>query len=159
MDINVAKTAEFFMAQNRQSRQNSGKVQNKSGQKQEAGRQVSGGKQASAGKTKGKQGTVTVGKRRFIFTDSSDIGKMLSSGKMEVDGVSIELSEEARQALEDAREKLIADRAAESERYVAEFNSYVAKQQSEAYEDMAEDMAKETERDQNARSIGDYSGL
>lgn len=25
--------------------------------------------------------------------------------------------------------------------------------------DMAEDMAKETERDQNARSIGDYSGL
>lgn len=145
MDINVAKTAEFFMAQNRQSRQNSGKVQNKSGQKQEAGRQVSGGKQASAGKTKGKQGTVTVGKRRFIFTDSSDIGKMLSSGKMEVDGVSIELSEEARQALEDAREKLIADRAAESERYVAEFNSYVAKQQSEAYEDMAEDMAKALE--------------
>ena len=102
MDINVAKTAELFMAQNRQSRQNSGKVQNKSGQKQEAGRQVSGGKQASAGKTKGKQGTVTVGKRRFIFTDSSDIGKMLSSGKMEVDGVSIELSEEARQALEDS---------------------------------------------------------
>lgn len=144
MDINVAQTAEFFMTQNKQSGQNPGKAQSRQKQ-QEAGKALSKGKQQNAGKAINKQGAITVGKRRFVFTDTSDIGKMLSSGKMEVDGVSIELSDEARQALEDAREKLIADRTAETERYAAEFNSYVAKQQSEAYEDMAEDMAKALE--------------
>lgn len=136
MDMNVTKAAEFFAVQNGQNRQTAGKIQNRQ-------------KQQDAGKTQSGQGQKNTGtvnlKRKYIFTNASDIGKMLSSGRMEVDGVSIELSEEAKQALEDAREKLIADRAAESERYAAEFNSYVAKQQSEAYEDMAEDMAKALE--------------
>lgn len=136
MDMNVTKAAELFAVQNGQKRQTAGKTQNRQ-------------KQQDAGKTQSGQGQKNTGtvnlKRKYIFTNASDIGKMLSSGRMEVDGVSIELSEEAKQALEDAREKLIAYRAAESERYVAEFNSYVAKQQSEAYEDMAEDMAKALE--------------
>ncbi|MDE6962114.1 MAG: hypothetical protein K2P30_00620 [Lachnospiraceae bacterium] len=141
MDINVTKTAEFFSTQNRQ---NTGKAQSR--QKQEnAGKPVPGSKRQTVGKTKDRQGPIAVGNRRFIITDSSDIGAMLSSGRMEVDGVSIELSEEAKLALEEAREKLIAERTAELERYTAEFNGYVAKQQSEAYEDMAEDMAKALE--------------
>lgn len=81
-------------------------------------------------------------KRSFVFTNSSDMGKALATGQVKVDGVSIDLSEEALQALREAREKFYADRDAETDRYVAEFNSYVAKQQNEAGEDMAEDMAK-----------------
>lgn len=81
-------------------------------------------------------------KRSFTFTNASDMGKALATGQVKVDGVSIDLSEEALQALREAREKFYADRDAETERYVAEFNSYVAKQQSEAGQDMAEDMAK-----------------
>ncbi len=81
-------------------------------------------------------------KKSFMFTNASDIGKALATGQVKVDGVSIDLSEEALQALREAREKFYADRDAETERYVAEFNSYVAKQQSEAGQDMAEDMAK-----------------
>lgn len=80
-----------------------------------------------------------------MFTNTSDIGKALASGRINVDGVSVELSEEAMEALEEAREKLYKDREAESARYVAEFNSYVARQQGEACEDMAEDMAKAME--------------
>ena len=81
-------------------------------------------------------------KRSFTFTNASDMGKALATGQVKVDGVSIDLSEEALEALREAREKFYADRDAETERYVAEFNSYVAKQQSEAGQDMAEDMAK-----------------
>ncbi len=81
-------------------------------------------------------------KRSFTFTNASDMGKALATGQVKVDGVSIDLSEEALQALREAREKFYADRDAETERYVAEFNSYVARQQSEAGQDMAEDMAK-----------------
>ena len=81
-------------------------------------------------------------KRSFTFTNASDMGKALVTGQVKVDGVSIDLSEEALEALREAREKFYADRDAETERYVAEFNSYVAKQQSEAGQDMAEDMAK-----------------
>lgn len=74
--------------------------------------------------------------------DASDIGRALQKGSINVDGVTIELSEDAQQALSDAREKLFADQEAECNRWVAEFNSYVAKQQGEVYEDVAEDMAK-----------------
>ena len=81
-------------------------------------------------------------KRSFVFTNASDMCKALATGQVKVDGVSIDLSEEALEALREAREKFYADRDAETERYVAEFNSYVAKQQSEAGQDMAEDMAK-----------------
>ncbi|MDE6663696.1 MAG: hypothetical protein K2K46_10195 [Lachnospiraceae bacterium] len=81
-------------------------------------------------------------KRSYTFTNATDMGKALATGQVKVDGVSIDLSEEALQALREAREKFYADRDAETERYVAEFNSYVAKQQSEAGQDMAEDMAK-----------------
>ena len=132
MGINGVNITDFFTAQNRQEQQSAGKA--KSRQEQE-----------NTEKAKAGQGQPVIGKRKFVFTNISDIGKMLSAGKMEVDGVSIELSEEAKQALEDAKEKLFNDREAESERYAAEFNSYVAKQQGEAYEDMAEDMAKAME--------------
>lgn len=81
-------------------------------------------------------------KKSFVFTNATDMGKALATGQVKVDGVSIDLSEEALEALREAREKFYADRDAETERYVAEFNSYVAKQQSEAGQDMAEDMAK-----------------
>jgi len=74
--------------------------------------------------------------------DASDIGRALKKGSINVDGVTIELSEEAQQALSDARDKLFADQEAECKRWVAEFNSYVAKQQGEVCEDIAEDMAK-----------------
>lgn len=74
--------------------------------------------------------------------NATDIGRALQSGSITADGVTIELSEEAQQALSDAREKLFADQEAECIRWAAEFNSYVAKQQGEVYEDMAEDMAK-----------------
>lgn len=84
-------------------------------------------------------------RKSIVFTNATDIGKALSSGSINVDGVSIELSEEAKQALMDARERLYADRDAEAERYAAEFNGYVAKQQAEACEDMSEDMAKAME--------------
>lgn len=83
-----------------------------------------------------------VGRRKVVFTNAADMGKALATKQINVDGVSINLSDEALQALYDAREKFYADREAERERYVAEFNSYVAKQQSEAAEDMSEDMAK-----------------
>lgn len=82
---------------------------------------------------------------RVVFTNASEIGKALSSRKVNVDGVTVELSDEALQALFDARDKFYAHRDAESERYMVEFNSYVAKQQSKAYEDAAEDMAKALE--------------
>lgn len=81
-------------------------------------------------------------KRSYTFTNATDMGKALATGQVKVDGVSIDLSEEALQALREARDKFYADRDAETERYVAEFNSYVAKQQSEAGQDMAENMAK-----------------
>lgn len=84
-------------------------------------------------------------RKSIVFTNATDIGKALASGSINVDGVSIELSEEAKQALMDAREQFYAHRDAEAERYAAEFNSYVAKQQKEAGEDMAEDMAKAME--------------
>lgn len=86
--------------------------------------------------------TQNAGQKTLLFTNAADMGKALATGQVSVDGVSIDLSEEALQALRDAREKFYADRDAETERYVAEFNSYVAKQQQEAGEDMAEDMAK-----------------
>lgn len=82
------------------------------------------------------------GRKSIVFTNATDIGKALATGQVSVDGVSIELSDEAMKALYDAREKFYADRDAETERYVAEFNKYAAKQQKEAAEDMAEDMAK-----------------
>lgn len=82
------------------------------------------------------------GRKKIVFTNAADMGKALATKRVSVDGVSIELSDEALQALYDAREKFYADRDAETERYVAEFNSYVAKQQQEAGQDMAEDMAK-----------------
>lgn len=82
---------------------------------------------------------------RVVFTNAADIGKALTSRKVNVDGATIELSDEALQALFDARDKFYADRDAERNRYVAEFNSYATKQQSEAMEDAAEDMAKALE--------------
>lgn len=85
------------------------------------------------------QGT---GRKKIVFTNATDMGKALATKQVSVDGVSIELSDEALQALYDAREKFYADRDAETERYVAEFNSYVAKQQQEAGQDIAEDTAK-----------------
>ena len=82
------------------------------------------------------------GRKSVVFTNSTDIGKALATRQVNVDGVSIDLSDEAMQALYDAREKFYADRDAETERYVAEINKYAAEQQKEAAEDMAEDMAK-----------------
>ncbi len=79
---------------------------------------------------------------RYVFTDMTSINKALDSGSMNVDGVSVELSDEAMKALYDAREKFYADREAERARYVAEFNSNVAKQQKDAGEEIAEDMSK-----------------
>ena len=81
-------------------------------------------------------------RKSIVFTNATDIGKALATRQVNVDGVSIELSDEAMQALYDARDKFYADRDAETERYVAEFNKYAAEQQKEASEDMAEDMAK-----------------
>ena len=86
--------------------------------------------------------TQNTGRKSVVFTNATDIGKALATGQVSVDGVSINLSDEAMQALYDAREKFYADRDAETERYVAEFNKYAAEQQKEAAEDMAEDMAK-----------------
>ncbi|MCH5253313.1 MAG: hypothetical protein J1F41_00190 [Lachnospiraceae bacterium] len=85
------------------------------------------------------------GKKSILFTNATDIGKALATGQVKVDGVTIDLSKEAMQALSDAREKFYADRDAETLRYVAEFNSYAAKAQSEAMEDISEDMAKALE--------------
>lgn len=82
------------------------------------------------------------GKRKVVFTNAADIGKALAAKAVKVDGVSVELSEESLQALYDAREKFYADRDAEAARYAAEFNAYASKQQKEASEDMAKDMAK-----------------
>lgn len=81
-------------------------------------------------------------RKSIVFTNATDIGKALATRQVNVDGVSIDLSDEAMQALYDARDKFYADRDAETERYVAEFNKYAAEQQKEAAEDMAEDMAK-----------------
>ncbi|MCH5256985.1 MAG: hypothetical protein J1D87_06800 [Lachnospiraceae bacterium] len=86
--------------------------------------------------------TQNTGRKSIVFTNATDIGKALATRQVSVDGVSIELSDEAMQALYDARDKFYADRDAETERYVAEFNKYAAEQQKEAAEDMAEDMAK-----------------
>ncbi|MCM1135699.1 MAG: hypothetical protein NC400_09005 [Clostridium sp.] len=123
MGISGVKTTEFFAAQNTQGKQSIQSAQNK----------------------QGAQGRQSLGRKSFVFTNTTDIGKALATGKINIDGVSVELSEEAMQALEEAREKFYKDRDAETERYVAEFNSYVAKQQGEAYEDMAQDMAKAME--------------
>lgn len=82
---------------------------------------------------------------RVVFTNAADLGKALASRKVNVDGVSVELSDEALQALFDARDKFYSDRDAERNRYFAELNGYAAKQQSEAMEDAAEDMAKALE--------------
>ena len=85
------------------------------------------------------------GRKSIIFTNAADMGKALATGQVRVDGVTIDLSEEAMQALYDAREKFYADRDAETLRYVAEFNGYAAKAQSEAMEDISADMAKAME--------------
>lgn len=85
------------------------------------------------------------GRKGIIFTNAADMGKALATGQVRVDGVTIDLSEEAMQALYDAREKFYADRDAETLRYVAEFNGYAAKAQSEAMEDISADMAKAME--------------
>lgn len=89
-----------------------------------------------------KQDAQDTARKKVVITNAADMGKAIATGTLKVDGVSVELSDEALQALYDAREKFYADRDAETERYVAEFNSYVAKQQGEAYQDMSEDMAK-----------------
>lgn len=81
-------------------------------------------------------------RKSIVFTNAADIGKALASNSVSVDGVTIELSDEARQALYDARDKFYSDRDAETERYVAEYNMYASRQQQEAMEDNAEDMAK-----------------
>lgn len=85
------------------------------------------------------------GRKSIIFTNAADMGKALATGQVRVDGVTIDLSKEAIQALYDAREKFYADRDAETLRYVAEFNGYAAKAQSEAMEDISADMAKAME--------------
>lgn len=87
-------------------------------------------------------GSQALDKKKILFTNAADMGKALANGSINVDGVSVDLSEEAIQALKEAREKFYSDRDAETERYVAEYNSHVAKQQQEAAEDMSEDMAK-----------------
>lgn len=84
-------------------------------------------------------------RKHIVFTNASDMGKALASGTVKVDGVTINLSEEALQALSKAREQFYTDRDAEAERYVAEFNSHVAQQQQEVSEDTAADMAKALE--------------
>lgn len=88
------------------------------------------------------QGNNNSVKKNIVFTNSSSINKALSTGKINVDGVSVDLSKEAMKALYEAREKLYADREAEALRYTAEYNVYAARQQKEASEDMSEDMAK-----------------
>ena len=89
---------------------------------------------------------------KIVFTSAAEIGKALAARKINVDGVTIELSDEAMQALSRERDQYLKDRDAENARYVAEFNSYVARQQAEAGQDMAEDMAKALE---TARRIAD----
>lgn len=84
-------------------------------------------------------------RRKIVLTNAADIGKTLTDGKITVDGVSIDLSEDALRALSEAKEQLYADRNAEANRYLAEFNKYAAKRQSEVSEDTTEDMAKALE--------------
>lgn len=81
-------------------------------------------------------------KKMKMTWNNADIGSVLQSGTISVDGVTIELSEEAKQALLDAREKLYKDQETEGNRWVAEFNSYVARQQREVYADAADDLSK-----------------
>lgn len=87
----------------------------------------------------------TGAKRSLVFTDAAQINQAISTGKVEVDGVSVELSEEVMQVLKDAREKWSRERAAEAQRYMMEYSSYAAKRQSEMSEDINADMAKALE--------------
>lgn len=80
-----------------------------------------------------------------VFSDARDIGKALASGKIQVEGVTVELSEDALNRLREARDQFYADRDAETERYVTELNGYAAMQQREACKDATEDMAKAME--------------
>ncbi|MCM1210457.1 MAG: hypothetical protein NC318_02525 [Blautia sp.] len=84
-------------------------------------------------------------RQKVVFTNGSHISKALADGKITVDGVSIDLSEDALRALSEAQDKLYADREAEAARYMAEFSSYAARRQQEMSEDTTEDMAKALE--------------
>lgn len=97
---------------------------------------------AAQNAAQGKQKPTTAS---VVFSDARDIGKALASGKIQVEGATVELSEEALNKLKEARDQFYADRDAETERYVTELNGYAAMQQREACQDAAEDMSKAME--------------
>ena len=106
---------------------------------------VEGIKTVNYGAAQKPQPQPSEGRRKLVFTSDAEIGKALETGTVTVDGVSVTLSDEARQALADARERLAEARETEALRYMMEYSSYAAKRQSEMTEDINEDMAKALE--------------
>ena len=77
-----------------------------------------------------------------VFTNSAQISRAIKKGSVEVNGVTVELSEEAIQALEKAQKEADEKRDNLMQQQVAEQNAAVAKQQAEAYEDYYMSQAK-----------------
>ena len=77
-----------------------------------------------------------------VFTNSAQITRALNKGSVEVNGVTVELSEEAMQSLEKAQKEADKKRDTLIQQQVAEQNAEVAKQQAEACEDYFMSQAK-----------------
>ncbi|MBO5293608.1 MAG: hypothetical protein J6B10_10560 [Lachnospiraceae bacterium] len=80
--------------------------------------------------------------KKLLFTDSAEVSRVLKKGTVQVNGDTVQISEEARRALEEADRQASQDRETAFMNWIMESNAAVAKQQADAYEKMAEDEAR-----------------
>lgn len=85
------------------------------------------------------------GHKKVVLTEYSDILTAINHGKLTVDGVTLELSEEAREAIKNADEERSKKQAEINEYNMAMHNANVAKQQGEAMADAYDNQSRALE--------------
>ena len=84
-------------------------------------------------------------KRSVLLTDYSDVLTAINKGTLTVDGVTLELSEDIRTAIDEAREQQFKDCEAVNMTNAAIHNANVAKQQGDVMEEVLDEQAKALE--------------
>ncbi len=84
-------------------------------------------------------------RKKVQLTDYRDVLTAINKGKLTVDGVTLELSEEVRESIKAANEQRFKDAEKLNEYNAAVHNANVAKQQGDAMKDFAKNQAKAIE--------------
>ena len=83
--------------------------------------------------------------KKYMITNHMDIQKAINEGELTVDGVTLELSEEVRNAIREADEKRFKDCEMINEYNAAVQNANTAKQQGDVMKEIVDEQAKALE--------------